>query len=540
MNRMLQSRSARTGLAKVQRTAKRIEPLLREMESIDSCREQIRAILDEDLANDEYFVLVDRNGHGLVHTNRLREGNIFDDEVGRKSANTDQPLLQVYPRNTGELLIDASCPVLKYANGKRFNLRMGRIMHRPFLTPAIYGLGTVPTLATAFTFIAMGDMKESMLFASIISLVVGISGSFILYNQIASRLRDWYKVTRSISAGDLRVTTRSHGRNQFTQMGYELNKVIIGTRNIVQELAVSAEVTKDISEAQAGEAAQIVRTFEEMSEMMNTFRTGTESQLASLEEAHAMTEQMMTEVHKMTDNISQALSLSNSAFESANIGTAAIGDSEFHMKNIESLVTEAVQRISAVSHFTNEMMQKISMITGIARQTNMLALNASIEAARAGEHGRGFAIVAGQVRNLSESTSQFADDILMTLEKTREEATEAVQKAEESVRAITKGMEVVKVAGESIRTMHEVVEKTKDQVSENVTFSSRIMENGAEMEHIIGSLTAIVEEFTESMAKGAASMEQQVGGVQDLARAAEKLSEQSQILHTVVKRFTIS
>jgi methyl-accepting chemotaxis protein len=82
ISRMLKSRSARGGLAKVQRMAKLIQPLLVEQDSIQKNREKIRSLLDEQLENDEYIVLVNEEGLGLVHTNRLREGNLFSDEVG--------------------------------------------------------------------------------------------------------------------------------------------------------------------------------------------------------------------------------------------------------------------------------------------------------------------------------------------------------------------------------------------------------------------------------------------------------------------------
>ncbi|WCK53673.1 methyl-accepting chemotaxis protein [Aneurinibacillus sp. Ricciae_BoGa-3] len=539
MNRMLKSRSARSGLAKVQRTAKLIQPLLAEQDSIIKNRDKIRKLLDEQLKHDEYFVLVNEEGLGLVHTNRLREGNLFSDEVGLKSAKTNKPLLQLYPRNTGELLIDASCPIMHEANGKRFNLRMGRIVHRPFLVPAIFSLGFLPSLVAMVVLALQGIKSGGSFLAPGVSLIMGLVGSFLLYRQITRPLHDWYTVTRNISAGNLLVAARSMGRNQFAQMGYELNKVIIGTRNIIQDLAQSTGITTTISEEQAAKAQQLAGTFEQLAAVTCEFREGTETQLGSLEEAYSMTNQMIDEVRRMQDTISQAVSLSQKALENANIGKTAVLNSEEQMGRIHQSVAGAVNLILQVSRHTEEVVGKVSLITGIARQTNMLALNASIEASRAGETGRGFSIVAGEVRKLAENTSLFAVDILQTLEFARQDVKLAVQKAEDSMRAIDKGREIVNVAGGAIRTMSEVAEQTKDQVMLNHKLCSQIIEEGDEMCSILGGMQRIAEDFTDAVTRGDAAMREQVQNVNDLARGAEKLSEQSTGLLTVVQRFNI-
>jgi methyl-accepting chemotaxis protein len=539
MRSLLQTRSARSGISKVQRVAKRIEHILRQAGSFESCAEEIRKVMDDELGHDEYFVFVNGEGKGLIHTNRLREGTLFQDEVGIKSANTDTPLLQLYSRNTGEILIDASCPVLKMADGQRYNLRMGRIVHRPFLVPAIYGLGILPSvLAAGFGWFIL-EAWDAILWCAVLSLVVGLGGGTLLYYQIRTRLQEWYRVTRSISAGDLTVMAPRHGRNQFAQMGYELNKIIIGTRDIIHELAASAEITQEVSQHQAQESKQLARTFEEMSAMMQTFREGTEGQLASLEELRAMIGQMTSEVNQMQKNTDNARQLSNRVAAVSERGQKAIEDSENEMKQIEAAVEDSVRTIFQVSESANEIMNKVSAITNIAQQTNMLALNASIEAARAGEGGKGFAVVAGEVRKLAESTSAFASDILQALEQIREQALQAGQKAAASVHAIGRGIEVGQMAGQAIHEMREVADRTQQQVAFNYEVANQLTTDINEIERIIGGLTDIAEQFTESMARGAAAMEEKVGGIQQLAEDADLLLEQSKSLHTIVKRFKI-
>lgn len=537
MSRMLRTKSARAGLRKVQRVAGKIGEIIRQTGTLEGCMDRVRAIMDEELEHDEYFVLVNAESRGLMHTNRLREGTNFIDDVGIRAAGTNEPLLQLYPRNTGEILVDASCPVIRLEDGTRYNLRMGRLMHRPFLAPAIFGLGVLPLLFGGAYGMATGQMIENVWPWLLGAAVAGIGLGTFTYVQINTRLKEWYRITRSISAGDLTVSAAHKGRNQFAQMGYELNKIIIGTRNIMEELAASAEVTRRVSNHQAAESTALAHTFEEMSYMMQTFREGTETQLGSLEEVRAMITEMKEEAGKMQHNTQASRELSFEVSESARQGKRAVEDSEKQMKQIEEDVEASVQTISELSHSTYEIMNKVSAITQIARQTNTLALNASIEAARAGEAGRGFAVVAGEVRKLAESTSAFAEDIRSILEVTTQQAIEAGQRASASVTSIRKGREVVYVAGDSIRSMEEAAQRAQEQVEMNYDLSNHLIEESTEIEKIIETLTHIAEQFAESMTRGAAAMEEKVGSVHQLAKDASLLSDQSNALHTIVKRF---
>ncbi len=97
-------------LAKVQSMAAEIGKLL-EGHDLSERSEEIRALLDNGLQHDEYFLLVEHQGLSVLHTNRLREGTIFNDTVGLAAAQTSEPLTQIYHRNTGEVLLDAAVPV---------------------------------------------------------------------------------------------------------------------------------------------------------------------------------------------------------------------------------------------------------------------------------------------------------------------------------------------------------------------------------------------------------------------------------------------
>ncbi len=134
----------------------------------------------------------------------------------------------------------------------------------------------------------------------------------------------------------------------------------------------------------------------------NDLSSRTEQQAASLEETAASMEQLTATVKQNAENARQASHLALSASETAQRGG--------------KVVDNVVQTMRDISTSSQKIADIISVIDGIAFQTNILALNAAVEAARAGEQGRGFAVVAGEVRNLAQRSAQAAREIKSLIE----------------------------------------------------------------------------------------------------------------------------
>ena len=134
----------------------------------------------------------------------------------------------------------------------------------------------------------------------------------------------------------------------------------------------------------------------------NDLSSRTEQQAASLEETAASMEQLTATVKQNAENARQASHLALSASETAQRGG--------------KVVDNVVQALRDISTSSQKIADIISVIDGIAFQTNILALNAAVEAARAGEQGRGFAVVAGEVRNLAQRSAQAAREIKSLIE----------------------------------------------------------------------------------------------------------------------------
>lgn len=538
MNRLLRSSEAKKALEKVQKVAKRISQEWNLDKPIEDQIVELRSLLDKELDRDEYFVIVDGSGFSYVHTNRLREGNSFSDEVGLKAAKTKEALLQLYPRNTGEVLIDASCPILTDKNGKQFNLRMGSIVHRPFIGLMFSVLTIVTSLIASL--VAFFISKEFYVAGSVFisAAIVSMIFSLFFYFTITKQLRHWYSVTKKISSGNLSAQVENTGySNEFHQIGYEINKIIIGIRSIIDDFKNAADTVEHISKAQELETQRINAAFEELSATVQNFRSGAETQRFSIGNANDMVESMLKQVKGMQEEIEKTVAGADNALIDASKGQEAVKLTHEQMKKIQEDVFDTADKIRKIAEEANDVMKNVSSITQITKQTNLLALNASIEASRAGEAGKGFAIVANEVRELAEGTNEFANNIMTSLEKTRKDLEQLVIQVEDNVSVINKGMEAVSQTDEVIAQLIQASTHTKNLVVNNQIFVDKVTQEADKLQEIMNNIHSIADDFTNMVAATNESVDIQLESINSLVQDASKLSAEANHLGRIVKRF---
>ncbi|MDX1914524.1 MAG: methyl-accepting chemotaxis protein [Methylophilus sp.] len=223
----------------------------------------------------------------------------------------------------------------------------------------------------------------------------------------------------------------------------------------------------------------------------------TEDQATNLEKTASSMEELASTVKQNADNAKQANELAVAASTVAIKGGQAVGD--------------VVETMSAINESANKIEDIISVIDGIAFQTNILALNAAVEAARAGEQGRGFAVVAAEVRSLAQRSSTAAKEI-------KELITDSVNKT-------TEGTKQVETAGETMQEIVASVKRVSDIISEIAAASSEQSSGIAEVNDAIMKMDDVTQQNTAL--------------VEEAAAAAESLLEQADELTNAVSVFSL-
>lgn len=303
------------------------------------------------------------------------------------------------------------------------------------------------------------------------------------------------------AAADGRITVRADA----SQHKGDFRKVVEGVNATLQTIVEPIRTMKTAVEAITTAAGEISTGNSDLS-------SRTEQQASSLEETAASMEELASTVKQNAENAKQANQLALAASDVAIKGGAVVSD--------------VVSTMSAINDSARKIEDIISVIDGIAFQTNILALNAAVEAARAGEQGRGFAVVAGEVRNLAQRSATAAKEI-------KELITDSVTKT-------TEGTKQVENAG---RTMEEVVisvKRVSDIISEIASASVEQSTGIDQVNNAVTSMDDVTQQNAALVEQAAAAAESLVDQANELAHAVSvfKLGNAVDAVHgRVTERF---
>ncbi|MCZ8394064.1 methyl-accepting chemotaxis protein [Achromobacter xylosoxidans] len=305
-----------------------------------------------------------------------------------------------------------------------------------------------------------------------------------LRRRVLQPLKDAGHHFDRIAGGDLTARVEVRNTNEIGQLFAALKRM--------QE-----SLTRTVSSVRRG-VDEINTGSHEIAAGNTDLSSRTEQQAASLEETAASMEELASTVKQNADNARQANQLAASASDVAERGGSAVAE-----------VVNTMQGISASSRKISEI---VSVIDGIAFQTNILALNAAVEAARAGEQGKGFAVVAGEVRSLAQRSAQAAKEIKGLIE--------------DSVSKVGAGSQQVERAGATMQEIVASVKRVTDIMGE-ISAASEEQSSG------IDQVNRAVSQMDEVTQQNAALVE-------EAAAAAGSLQEQAQRLAEAVAVFKIN
>ena len=318
----------------------------------------------------------------------------------------------------------------------------------------------------------------------VINIAIGIALALWIARIVSRPLQQAVEVATAVAAGDLT-------RDITVDSACETGQLMGALRDMNGNLQRLVSQVRSGTDTIATASAEIAAGNQDLS-------SRTEEQASSLEETASSMEELTSTVKQNADNARQANQLAQSASGIAIKGGDVVG--------------QVVGTMSSINDSSRKIVDIISVIDGIAFQTNILALNAAVEAARAGEQGRGFAVVASEVRNLAHRSAAAAKDIKLLI-------TDSVDKVEA-------GSQLVNQAG---ATMTEIV----NSITRVTDIMSEITSASAEQSDGIEQVNVAITQMDQVTQQNAALVEQ-------AAAAAESMQEQAARLSEVVSVFKLS
>ncbi|WP_034300259.1 methyl-accepting chemotaxis protein [Herbaspirillum sp. RV1423] len=323
-----------------------------------------------------------------------------------------------------------------------------------------------------------------MLSMAAIAVLLACGFAYWITRSITRPVNHAVQVAQSVAAGDLSSEVEVTSGDEIGQLLAALKDMNGSLTNIVAEVRTGADT--------------IATASTEIASGNLDLSSRTEQQASSLEETAATMEQLTSTVRQNADNARQANQLAATASEVAT--------------HSGEVVAQVVTTMGSISDSSRKIVDIISVIDGIAFQTNILALNAAVEAARAGEQGRGFAVVASEVRSLAQRSATAAKEIKALID--------------DSVEKVGIGSKLVAQAGATMEDVVASVRRVSDIVGE-ISFASQEQSSGIEQ------VNQAITQMDEVTQQNAALVEQ-------AAAAAQSLQDQSANLAQVVGVFKIA
>jgi len=326
--------------------------------------------------------------------------------------------------------------------------------------------------------------KMLMLVIALFAIALASAFGFYLIRAISGALGTSVDAANRIAAGDLSGHIKSDSTDETGQLLTAMGTMQDSLTTLITDIKSSADpINTGAGEISSGNTDLSQRT---------------EEQAASLEETAASMEELTATVKQNAENAKQANQLAKGASEIAAKGGSVVG--------------QVVGTMSSINESSRKIVDIISVIDGIAFQTNILALNAAVEAARAGEQGRGFAVVAAEVRNLAQRSAAAAKEIKALIG--------------DSVSKVEDGTKLVDEAG---KTMGEIVSAVKRVTDIMAEISAASAEQSSGIEQINQAVTQM-DEVTQ----------QNAALVEQAAAASLSLGEEAQHLTQSVSTFKLN
>ncbi|MBA3591660.1 methyl-accepting chemotaxis protein [Methylibium sp.] len=326
--------------------------------------------------------------------------------------------------------------------------------------------------------------RNLLIATNVISMVLAMLLGWLITRSITAPMNRAKDAAGRVAEGDLTVDLSGDGKDETAQllgalsnMKDNLTRIVGGVRQNAESVAIAST---------------------QISQGNNDLSARTEEQASALEETAASMEELSSTVKQNADNAKQANQL-------------ALGASTVAIKGGE-VVSQVITTMKGINDSSKKIADIISVIDGIAFQTNILALNAAVEAARAGEQGRGFAVVASEVRSLAGRSADAAKEIKTLITA--------------SVERVEQGTALVDQAG---TTMSEVVSSIK-----------RVTDIMGEISAASQEQSAGVAQVGEAVTQMDQATQQNAALVEESAAAAESLKEQAQQLVSAVAVFKLS
>ncbi|MDQ0871489.1 methyl-accepting chemotaxis protein [Paenibacillus sp. V4I3] len=381
---------------------------------------------------------------------------------------------------------------------------------------------------------------QTLIWVSVAAFLFALAIGLLLSRMIVNPIRSMVQAAERIAACDLTVDDINvKNRDELRHLATAFNQMKANLHRLISQVGSSAQHVAAASEALSSNSEQVSESSERITYTVQDISMGTDAQVRSVHLGVSIMEEMSAAVIQIASVTQSANHQSFLAQQEAGEGNAAVETAIKQMNAIYQKMKELAESVQRLGQRSEQIVHANAMIAGIARQTNMLALNASIEAARAGAAGKGFAVVADEVRKLSMQTGAAAEEVAHLVSSIQDETREVVSSTEAGSREVQTGLEVVGVARDTFKRIRDAMDEVARQIEEVAGSSAAISEKTRAAVDVIRAIDEVAGQTAAGARNVSSNIEGQYASMEEIVSSATVLNSMAADLQTLIGRFRV-
>lgn len=373
----------------------------------------------------------------------------------------------------------------------------------------------------------------------IVSAAALLLWSIVVARCIANPIHQLLGSMREMASGggDLKKQLKVETSDEIGHLAHNTNNVMGKISDLIGEITQISGKTLTASKHLSDYTAQVSEAMRQTTENIGEIAAGSSRQVHDLELCSKSTAHASNEIFDINHLAAQTAELAKEANASAGEGAAQVKEAIATMKVVNTQMDISSKAIHGLADRINQIGQIVEVITGIADQTNLLALNAAIEAARAGEQGRGFAVVADEVRKLAENSRQSAEEITKLITGVRQETIDTVTAIENALTQAHQGADKASGSEAALTRIITISKKLNEQIdimAKNTTGVTTDIQNIADN---VLEITNIARHFSGASEEINAASEEVFATIEKITTAAKELNDMAQNMEEMTVQF---
>ncbi|MCY9209800.1 methyl-accepting chemotaxis protein TlpC [Bacillus subtilis] len=376
-------------------------------------------------------------------------------------------------------------------------------------------------------------------FAIVLVIVIMVSVILVLFftRKINKRLNALKSAFESAGNGDMTIEVSDKTGDELSELSNYYNKMRMKLNDTIQTVQQSALQLASASQQLSAGAEETNQASEKITEAVQQIANGAQDQIARIENSESSLKQASADIRDISANTASIADKGQLAQSKADIGQKEIANVQAQMDAIHQSIQKSGEIIHQLDGRSKQIEQILSVITQIADQTNLLALNAAIEAARAGEQGKGFAVVADEVRKLAEESQQSAGQISKLIIEIQNDMNRSARSVEHVKTEAAEGVTMIQRTRDAFKEIAVATGEISAEISDLSASVTNISASAHQINDSFAANTADIKESTKNTRQAAALTEEQFASMEEITAASETLSQLAEELTGIISQF---